>query len=357
MLKDFKSTIKTLSERTIRLRENLSNEEATKTSLILPFIQALGYDIFDPNEVAPEFTSDVGIKKGEKLDYAILSNNQPIILIECKPITENLKNTHYSQLYRYFSVLKAKFAILTNGLIYKFYTDFDEPNKLDTNPFLEINMIEILDNGIEELKRFHKNEFNIDTIISTVQELKALTLIQSILQSELDNPSDDFLTLLLKHSEFEGRVRKNVLEQYRPLVNKALARIIQDKINHRLTDAMVKDKTPIIVKETIGINTNKEVDNKIVTTAEELEAFMIVKTIIISKIPSERIFYRDVQTHFNIIIDDNIRKCICKLYLNNDKKFIGLYDNNKKETRFPLEKLDDIFNFQSNLLETTNLYI
>ena len=97
MLKDFKSTIKTLSERTIRLRENLSNEEATKTSLILPFIQALGYDIFDPNEVAPEFTSDVGIKKGEKLDYAILSNNQPIILIECKPITENLKNTHYSQ--------------------------------------------------------------------------------------------------------------------------------------------------------------------------------------------------------------------------------------------------------------------
>lgn len=359
MSKDFNTTIKTLSERTIRLKDSLTNEEATKTSLILPFIQALGYDIFDPAEVAPEFTADVGIKKGEKLDYAILSNNQPIILIECKPVTDKLQESHYSQLYRYFSVLKARFAILTNGIIYKFYTDFDETNKLDSKPFLEINMMEILDNGIDELKRFQKSEFSVDKIISTIQELKALTGIQSVLLSELDSPSDAFLTILLKQSGYEGKITKSVLEQYNPLVSKAVNRIVQEKINHRLNDAM-KDKQPQIVKEVVNAgnnDTNQEVDSKIVTTPEEIESYMIVKTLIRGKISSERVVYRDAQTYFNVIVDDNIRKPICRLYLNNAKKYIGLYDSSKKETRFPLEKLDDIFNFQNNLLETASLYV
>lgn len=359
MSKDFNSAIKTLAERTVRLKDSLNNEEATKTSLILPFIQALGYDVFDPAEVAPEFTADIGIKKGEKLDYAILSDNQPIILIECKPITDKLQDTHYSQLYRYFSVLKARFAILTNGLIYKFYTDFDEPNKLDAKPFLEINMTEILDNGIDELKRFQKSEFSVDKIISTVQELKALTLIQGILQSEIDTPSDAFITHLLKHSGFDGKMTKVVLEQYKPLVSKAVSRIVQDKINHRLTDAMVKEKAPAIVKEAVAVvsNVSQEIDSKIVTTPEELEAYMIVKTLIRGKIALERIVYRDVQTHFNIIVDDNSKKPICRLYLNNAKKYIGLFELDKKETRIPLAKLDDIFNHQDALLKTAGLYV
>ena len=81
---DFKGHIKQLSERVAKLKENIGTEEATKTAFIMPFIQALGYDVFDPTEVVPEFTCDLGIKKGEKIDYAIYKDGQPIILIECK---------------------------------------------------------------------------------------------------------------------------------------------------------------------------------------------------------------------------------------------------------------------------------
>lgn len=363
--KDFDSLIKSLSERTMRLKDSISNEEATKTSLILPFIQALGYDIFDPMEVAPEYTADVGVKKGEKLDYAILSDNQPIILIECKPITDKLQEQHYSQLYRYFSVLKARFAILTNGILYQFFSDIAEPNKLDEKPFLEINMLGIQESTIEELRKFQKTEFNVEKIISTVQELKALTAIQAIIRTELTTPSDFFLSYIIKQAGYEGKVTKGVLEGYLPIVNKAISRILQDKINHRLNDAMIKEavteaprvvEAPAPVVESNSDNKSSEQESKIVTTPEELEAYMIVKTLVRGTIDAERVLYRDAQNYFTVIVDDNNRKTICRLYLNANKKYIGLFDLEKKETKHLLEKIDDIFNHQASLVETANRF-
>ena len=119
---DFKDQIKLLSERVIKLKENTQTEEATKTAFIMPFLQTLGYDVFDPTEVVPEYTCDLGIKKGEKIDYAIHKDGQPIILIECKHWKEDL-TSHNGQLFRYFHVSNARFGILTNGIIYRFYTD------------------------------------------------------------------------------------------------------------------------------------------------------------------------------------------------------------------------------------------
>ena len=139
---DFKDIIKQISERVERLKDSLPTEEATKNALIMPFINALGYDVFNPNEVLPEMTCDIGTKKGEKIDYAILENGEPIILIECKHWKQNL-SLHDNQLLRYFNVSKAKFGVLTNGIIYKFYSDLEEPNKMDEKPFLEIDMYDL----------------------------------------------------------------------------------------------------------------------------------------------------------------------------------------------------------------------
>ena len=140
---DFIDLVKQHSQRVKSLKDNIATEEATKTSLIMPFFAMLGYDVFNPEEFTPEYVADVGIKKGEKVDYAILKDGKPAILIECKWIGEPLAS-HDSQLYRYFGVSKAKFAILTNGQIYKFFTDLDEPNKMDEKPFLEINRLKYL---------------------------------------------------------------------------------------------------------------------------------------------------------------------------------------------------------------------
>ena len=124
---DFKDQIKQLGERVLKLKDQIATEEATKNAFIMPFIQSLGYDVFNPIEVVPEYITDIGTKKGEKIDYAIFKENNPTILIECKHWAQNL-NLHDGQLLRYFHVSKAKFGILTNGITYKFYTDLVEPN-------------------------------------------------------------------------------------------------------------------------------------------------------------------------------------------------------------------------------------
>ncbi len=168
---DFKDQIRQMGERVVKLKDQIFTEEATKNAFIMPFIQVLGYDVFNPIEVVPEFISDIGIKKGEKVDYAIFKDGHASILIECKHWKQKL-DIHDNQILRYFNVSKAKFAILTNGIIYKFYTDLIEPNKMDEKPFLEFDITEIKDQQIEELKKFHKSYFDLANILSSASELK-----------------------------------------------------------------------------------------------------------------------------------------------------------------------------------------
>ncbi|WP_330570046.1 type I restriction endonuclease [Clostridioides difficile] len=137
---DFSDKINQFSKRIETLKNNLTTEEATKTALIMPLFQILEYDIFNPLEFMPEFIADVGVKKGEKVDYAILKDGKPLILIEAKCASDKLKK-HDAQLFRYFTATEAKFAILTNGIIYKFFTDLEEKNKMDEKPFLILNLL------------------------------------------------------------------------------------------------------------------------------------------------------------------------------------------------------------------------
>ena len=170
---DFKDQIKNLGERVDKLKSQIATEEATKNAFIMPFIQTLGYDVFNPLEIVPEYVTDIGTKKGEKIDYAIFKDDKPTILIECKHWAQNL-NLHDGQLLRYFHVSKAKFGILTNGITYRFYSDLVEQNKMDEKPFLEFNLNEIKENQIEELKKFHKSYFDAESIVTTASELKYL---------------------------------------------------------------------------------------------------------------------------------------------------------------------------------------
>ena len=153
---DFIDQVKQFSKRVEGLKDSIFTEEATKTSIIMPFFAMLGYDVFNPQEFVPEFTADVGIKKGEKVDYAILLDNKPSILIEAKSINEKLEK-HDSQLFRYFGTTEAKFAILTNGIIYKFFTDLEQPNRMDEKPFLVINILDVKEMQVVELKKFSKS--------------------------------------------------------------------------------------------------------------------------------------------------------------------------------------------------------
>ncbi|MFR9546906.1 MAG: type I restriction endonuclease [Rikenellaceae bacterium] len=334
-------------------------EEATKNALILPFLSALGYDVFNPLEVLPEMHCDIGTKKGEKIDYAIIMNDEPTILIECKHWKQNL-SLHDNQLLRYFNVSKAKFGILTNGVIYRFYTDLLEPNKMDEKPFLEINMLDLRDHSIEELKKFHKSYYNVESILSSASELKYVGELRSLIASEFANPSAEFVKYFGKQI-YDGMFNARVADQFAHLVKRSIASHISDMISDRLkaaigdedsgyettsTDIDPKDQEPV-----------QEV-SKIVTTEEELEGYYIVKAILRSKIPNERITYRDAQSYFSILIDDNNRKLICRLYLNSptNKKLLYL-DENKKEVSFKISSVDDIYNYADVLLQLSLKYL
>ena len=335
---DFKDQIKQLGERVNKLRDQIQTEEATKNAFIMPFLQCLGYDVFNPMEVVPEFISDIGIKKGEKIDYAIFKDGNPTILIECKHLAQNL-NLHDGQLLRYFHVSKAKFGILTNGINYRFYSDLVEPNKMDEKPFLEFNINEIKDNQIEELKKFHKTVFNAESITNTASELKFMNELKHLIQQELNNPSPEFVKHFARQV-YPSVVTSKVLELFTNLTKKAVQQHISDLITERLKTALTKENEETKKQESEQAKLDEV---KVVTTDEELEGFMIVKTILRQKIRATRISYRDAQSYFAILLDDNNRKTICRLYLNGNKKYFVILDDLKKEVKYEINSLDDIF--------------
>ena len=337
----FEDQIRSFATRSQKLQESISTEEATKTSLIMPFFQILGYDVFNPEEFIPEFTADVGIKKGEKVDYAILINGEPVILVECKSINEDLKK-HGSQLFRYFAATQSKFGILTNGIIYRFYTDIDESNKMDKAPFLEINLLNIKDYQLAELQKFTKENFDKTAIFDIAADLKYMNQIREIVKDEISNPSDDLVRLLLNRDIYIGVKTQSVVERYQPLVKRAINLVITEMINDRLKSAISSSETDAEdISNSDSIETAESV-SKIVTTPEELSCFYIVKSILRTKIDSCSITYSDKETYFAINLDNKTTKWICRIYIKDRAQYIVIKENGEY-VRHDLRSIDDIY--------------
>lgn len=356
---DFKDSIRQISERIENLKNNLQTEEATKTALIMPFINALGYDVFNPLEVLPEMCCDIGTKKGEKIDYAIMKDGEPVILIECKHWAQDL-NLHDNQLLRYFNVSKAKFGILTNGVTYRFYTDLEEPNIMDEKPFLEVNLADIKDAQIEELKKFHKSYFDVNEILGSASELKYMGELKAGISKEFSSPSPDFVKYFGKQV-YDGVFTPKILEQFTGLIKRTIGNYINDIISERLNAAIKENDNSTGTEPTPKQEQTKEVkedESKIVTTEEELEAYYIIKSILRHTIPVDQITYRDAQTYFAIFIDNNNRKTVCRLYLNSaTNKRLTFLDENRKEQHNKIKSIDDIYNYADQLTAAASKFL
>ncbi|CAE6889019.1 Restriction endonuclease [Pseudomonas marincola] len=361
---DFLERLNTLSAKIRQQGASIKTEEATKNAFVMPFINAvLGYDVFDPSEVTPEFVCDVGTKKGEKIDYAILSGGEVQILIECKKIGESLSLNHASQLFRYFHVTNARISILTNGQIFKFYTDLDAPNKMDEKPFLELDLLDIDEHVVPELQKLTKSAFDVESIISAAGELKYVSQIKKEIGSQLTNPDDEFVKFFATRV-YDGMITQKVRDQFSVLTRKAASQFLSDQVNDRLKSAMSGAVMPSYALEAAGPkNLDKDSedatevdDTRIVTTLDELEGFHIVKAIVRAVVDAKRIIHRDTQSYFGVLLDDNNRKPICRLHFNRTQKYLGIFDNEKNEIRHPIETLDDIYDFSQQLKDTVAYY-
>lgn len=346
---DFIDQLRILSSRILSTKDIIQTEEATKNSMIMPLIQILGYNVFDPLEVTPELVADVGTKKGEKVDYAILQGGKPIILLECKKAGADLHINHAGQLFRYFHVTEARFGVLTNGLIYKFFTDLEQPNKMDEKPFFEFNILDFKDRDVDQLKKFAKSAFDLDTILTTANDLKYTRAIQNKIAEWMINPTDDLVRMLSSDLVGTRRFTPAIKDQFTAITKRAFDQLISERINDRLKGAMTPDSpSPQEVIVPAAANTNE--DPPLVTSPEEIEGLHIIRAILREHVSPRRVVMRDAQSYCAILLDDNNRKPICRLRFNNTQRLVlGLFNEAKEEERVLIESVDDIYNYADRL--------
>lgn len=366
---DIEDKLADVARRAHEYGSTLATEEATKTALVMPFIsQVLGYDVFNPAEVVPEFIADVGLKRGEKIDYAIMRNGQVNILIEAKKVGEPLSLAHASQLVRYFHTSDARIGALTNGRTWYFYTDLDRPNVMDERPFLVLDLMDIDPAALPHLHKMAKDSFDLDSVIASAEELKYVSAIKRELAKELTDPGDDFVRLFAKRVH-KGNISAKALEQYTDLTTKAAKQYVSDRVNDRLKTALA-DQTPAPQSaaaltslsqpqpETLSEELVSEEDaSTVVTTEDETEGFRIVRAIVAGLVPAKRVNLRDAQSYCAILLDDNNRKPIARLYFDGKIKRLGLFDESKNVTREDLIELEDIYSHSDTLRATVQRYL
>lgn len=347
-MNDLKSKLESLSQKIISMKTTIQTEEATKTNFIMPFFSILGYDVFNVNEFHPEYIADVGTKKGEKIDYAIIQNEKPIMIIEAKSCMEAL-DKHVNQLNRYFGVLNVKFAILTNGIEYRFYTDFEMQNRMDTTPFFSFSF-EALDDAIfQELSKFRKEQFNIEHIANTAEELKYRNMITEILKEEVSNPSDEMVKMLIAKI-YDGSRTQSVIERFRPLITQAFTNTIHELLNEKL-QIILNETTKEITQEPSTPPPTTPRKSVIVTTEKELEAVDMIKDIL-KEYDVEKISYKDTVHYLSILV--NQKTWLARLYISNKTMYIEFpsKDGSTTSGKIQLFELKDLYKYANKIINT-----
>lgn len=350
---DFNEQLAKFIKRVESLQGSIQTEEATKTAIIMPFFSLLGYDVFDPQEFAPEYVADVGIKRGEKVDYAILQDGKPVIIIEAKAINRSLEK-HDSQLFRYFSTTPAKFAILTNGVRYRFYTDLEAQNKMDAIPFLDFDLTQMKDSQIEELKRFRKENFSISKVFDAASVLKYQSRFKEVLAEQFQNPSDEFISFFLQ-DVYSGRKTQSVLDRFRPILQRSMQEFISDTMNSKIKTALFAqggaDQAPA---PEVPQEAAKEAVLK--PTLAEMNAYYHLKNLFTNYVNLEDITYKKTESYLAVLYRGNVRKWICRLIVNGPQPVVVIPDGEKKEVRRSLANFYEIGNYSRYMIGVIGRY-
>lgn len=340
---DFTEKITQFSKRVENIKNTLTTEEATKTSLVLPFFHLLGYDVFNPLEFVPEYTADTGTKKGEKVDYAIMRNNEPIIIIEVKPANIELNTKHLNQLFRYFTVTKARFGILTNGIIYRFFSDLEENNKMDLMPFLEINLLNLKSHSIVELAKFKKESFNMKGILNSASELKYTSLLKNAIAEQFNEPSEQFVRALIKNI-YTGVKTQTVIDRFKELTRVAIDDYISDLLNDKIKTIISSDTSLETAKN------QKTLEREYSFLPEETEILEFVKNMLnISDVS-----YKKTSRYAYMHISDSQYKWICRISIRQEDRLFTLhkFNNSNYETEYLFDDVEQLEQIKDLITDT-----
>lgn len=339
---DLETSVAELANKLREHREILQTEEAAKTTLVLPFLRALGYDIFNPSEVKPEFTCDVGTKKGEKVDYALCVGGEVQMLVECKPVSSELSLKHANQLYRYFAATNARISLLTNGVVYQFYTDSDKANMMDDKPFFTFDLESYRKGDLAHLATFQRTDFDLDRIVRQAGNLKLQSQVSTLLRQEFADPSDELIRLIASQIH-DGRLTEQVKDRYKSAIGNAISSLIRDGVNERLESAMRGEPDTSVEESDVP-------EGAVITTQAEIDGFNIVRAIASAEVNPERVIMRDAKSYCAILLDDNNRRTIARLHFNSPtSRYVGLVEG-KTENRVPVAGPVDIYQHSNDIL-------
>lgn len=338
-----------LATRIRELKPLIETEEATKTAFIIPFISTvLGYDVTDPREVIPEYTADIGVKKGEKVDFAIKSGNDFRFLIECKKIGEPLSLNHANQLVRYFNVTDTEFAILTNGEIYQFYAQLDAANRMDEKPFMTLDLSNIDTRIYPHLEMCTRRHFDPETIAANAEELKYISELKKTIAGKFQDPDPEWVKMLSAQVTARRMTAAN-LELFTRLVSTAASQFLKDEANRRLKSAQdFEDPRPITAELPHPENSSDDpeteiIESEIITTEEEVQGHAIIRAIGCSEVPALDITMRDAKSYCAILYQDNNRKPIVRLHFDRKIPRIEIFDEENSKNVFDLGGIEDIY--------------
>jgi predicted type IV restriction endonuclease len=343
----FKEDVADLAKRAISAQAIAQTEEATKNAIIMPFLRVLGFDVFDPTQVVPEYVADVGLKKGEKIDYAVKIGDRIEYLVEAKSVSTNLRDAQYSQLFRYFHTCDANIGILTNGLHIWFFTDLEAPNKMDATPFFKFDLLSYDDNDLKELEKFHKANFSISNIQAAASSLKYLRGAMSFIEAQWANPDEEFVRFVAR-GFYDGKLTGAVVNDLKPIVRRAFDDLFRQRAKHKIDvafDGGADEAIPAVD------------DKKVETTEEELQGFMIVRAIAAEVAPVSRITLRDAQSYCAILFDDNNRKPIARLHFNGKSKFVTVFGAEKEGVRHDIAGVEDLFGLRDAIKSAVQSFI
>lgn len=339
-----------LGQKAQKLGANLQTEEATKNALIMPFIQLLGYDVFNPEEVIPEFQAQAGVKKDQRVDYALCKDGVPVILIECKSFGASLDKEQVDQLKRYFPFVKsARIGILTDGNRYRFFTDLEADNVMDDSPYFELSLDAINDDQLEKLLILTKDKYNDDETIHAAEQLKFTKQFKLILSKQYESPEEDFLRFFAR-KVWNGQINQNVKDKLTPLLKESFRQWVEDRINARLRKAIEGEE-----KETA----QTEPEQQVIPASDEpalneldVQGLNIVKAILSEVCDVKRLTLRPAKSYSALLLDDNNRKTIVRFYFKNPERLrIDLYGFMRVEPPFPVESVESLYDYKEKIVE------
>ncbi|ABD90409.1 type I restriction endonuclease [Rhodopseudomonas palustris] len=281
MADEFGDRLIGFAKRYVGIAERCNNEESTKMFLVLPFISFLGFDVQNPFEVCPEHAADFSDKYKNRVDFAILQDDLPIVAIECKCCGAPLKDER-GQLRSYFNAAPTvKMGLLTDGVVFEFYADSDEPNMMDEKAFLTVNLRDIANGRLDEsvadgLKSLQKGQFNPENIGA---EAKRKLVFQKFLQEITllaERPSESFTRMLLRAVNIQ-HVRDKSLPEYQDLVGTAFREFVNVKILQRLELTKAAPPAALVQTEASAAPEAAKEPGTVLPSDTELEVLTFVK--------------------------------------------------------------------------------